>query len=230
MYKNKNIAVIIPVLNEELSIAKVLADVPGYVDQLIVADNGSTDKTIAIAKSAGATITTEPSRGYGATCLKGLQAVNDNNDIIVFLDGDYSDHPQEMGMLLDQIVYHNHDVVIGSRMLNEESKLVLPPVARFGNWLSTKLIALFWNEKFTDLGPFRAITQTAFDKLEMSDTNFGWTVELQIKAAKLKMSCTEVAVSYRQRIGISKISGTFLGSLKAGNKILYLIFRELLTR
>ena len=230
MYNNHKIAVIIPVLNEEDSIAKVLADIPGYVDQLIVADNGSSDKTVEIAKSLGATTVFEPVTGYGSACLRGLQEVNNDNDIIVFLDGDYSDYPQEMGLLLDQIVYHDFEVVIGSRMLKEESKMILPPVARFGNWLSTKLIALFWNQPFTDLGPFRAIRWKAFNKLNMIDKNFGWTVELQIKAAKLAMACTEVPVSYRSRIGRSKISGTLLGSIKAGNKILYLIFRELFKR
>ncbi len=223
-------AVIIPVLNEEKSLAKVLTDIPEYVDQLIVADNGSSDNSITIAKSFGTVTVSEPTRGYGSACLRGLKEVSDDNDIIVFLDGDYSDYPQEMGLLLDEIVYNNFDVVIGSRMLTQQSKMILPPVARFGNWLSTKLIALFWGESFTDLGPFRAVRWDAFRKLNMTDKNFGWTVELQIKAAKMALACTEVPVSYRRRIGQSKISGTLLGSIKAGCKILYLIFRELLKR
>lgn len=206
----------------------VLHDIPGYVDQLIVADNGSTDNSVNVVKSFGAVSVSEPVKGYGSACLRGLEEVNKDTDIIVFLDGDYSDYPQEMGLLLDEIVYHKFDVVIGSRMLTQQSKMILTPVARFGNWLSTKLIALFWGESFTDLGPFRAIKWDAFTKLKMSDKNFGWTVELQIKAAKLEMACTEVPVSYRNRIGESKISGTVFGSIKAGHKILYLIFRELL--
>ena len=227
MYHHKKITLLIPVLNEEESIAQVLTDIPGYVDQLIVADNGSTDKTVEIAKSFGATVTMQAEKGYGATCLQGLEQVNTDTDIIVFMDGDYSDYPQEMGLLLDKIVYQNFDVVIGSRMLLKESKAILTPVARFGNWLSTKLIALFWKEKFTDLGPFRAIRWNKFQELDMKDRNFGWTVELQIKAAKLSFACTEVPVSYRNRIGKSKVSGTVIGSIKAGYKILYLIFREL---
>lgn len=227
MYHNHRIAVLIPVLNEQASIAKVIAEIPGFVDQLIVADNGSIDKTVEIAESFGATTTFEPTKGYGATCLEGLKKVENNTDIIVFIDGDYSDFPAEMGLLLDKIVYHDYDVVIGSRMLLKDSQAVLLPVARFGNWLSTKLIAFFWKEKFTDLGPFRAIKWQKFLELEMQDRNFGWTVELQIKASKLKFKCTEVPVSYRNRIGKSKVSGTFVGSFKAGCKILYLIFREL---
>ena len=230
MYQNHNVAVVIPVLNEEEAIAQVLSEIPTFVDQIIIADNGSTDKTIEIAQTFKTTIVVETQRGYGAACLRGLKEVADDNDIIVFLDGDYSDYPQEMNLLLDKIVLEKQDVVIGSRMLIKESKAVLTPVAQFGNWLSTKLIALFWSINFTDLGPFRAIRWEMFQKLDMQDRNFGWTVELQIKAAKLKMACTEVPVSYRSRIGKSKISGTLVGSINAGCKILYLIFRELVTK
>ncbi len=228
MYQNHKVAVVIPVLNEQESIAHVLRDIPQFVDQTIIADNGSSDNTIEIVKTFNTIIVTEQQRGYGAACLKGLQKVDGDTDIIVFLDGDYSDYPQEMHLLLDKIITENQDVVIGSRMLKPDAKAVLPPVAQFGNWLSTKLIDLFWSKKFTDLGPFRAIRWDAFQRLNMQDKNFGWTVELQIKAAKMNMACTEVAVSYRSRIGTSKISGTMLGSIKAGCKILYLIFRELL--
>ncbi len=228
MYQKKKISVIIPVLNEQESIAHVLRDIPQYVDQTIIADNGSSDNTIDIARTFDTTIVTEQQQGYGAACLKGLQKVNGDTDIIVFLDGDYSDYPKEMHLLLDKIISENQDVVIGSRMLKPDSKAVLPPVAQFGNWLSTKLIDLFWSKEFTDLGPFRAIRWDAFKRLNMQDKDFGWTVELQIKAAKMNLACTEVAVSYRNRIGTSKISGTFLGSFKAGCKIIYLIFRELI--
>ena len=227
MYNQHFISVIIPVLNEEKSIQKVLEDIPGFVDAIIISDNGSTDNTVPIAESLGVQVVSEPERGYGAACLKALEHVPNRTDILVFLDGDYSDYPEEMGLLLDPIVYHNYDVVIGSRMLNAESKKYLTPAARFGNWLSTKLIKLFWKYSFTDLGPFRAVRYSSFQKLDMKDRNFGWTIELQIKAAKHKLHAKEIPVSYRQRIGKSKISGTLTGTLKAGTKIIYLIVKEL---
>lgn len=227
MYNQHYITVIIPVLNEEKSIQKVLEDIPGFVDTIIISDNGSTDNTARIAESLGVQVVSEPERGYGAACLKALEHTSNRTDILVFLDGDYSDYPEEMGLLLNPIVYHNYDVVIGSRMLKAESKQHLTPVAGFGNWLSTKLIKLIWNYNFTDLGPFRAVRYSSFQKLEMQDRNFGWTIELQIKAAKHNLNAKEIPVSYRQRIGESKISGTLMGTVKAGTKILYLIFKEL---
>ena len=227
MYHNHYISVIIPVLNEEQSIGKVIAEIPGYVDQLIVADNGSTDNTAAAARDAGAVVVFESNRGYGSACLRGMRELNSQSDIVVFLDGDYSDYPEEMSLLLDQIVYKDYSMVIGSRMLYERSKKFLTPVARFGNWLATRLIKLIWSYSFSDLGPFRAVTSQALQKMHMEDKNFGWTVEMQIKAAKLKIPSTEIPVSYRQRIGYSKISGTITGSVKAGSKILYLIVREM---
>lgn len=204
----------------------MLGDIPEYVDQTIVCDNGSTDATAEIARGMGALVVHESQRGYGAACLKALESVDPTTDIVVFLDADYSDYPQETNLLLDPIIDENRDVVIGSRMIGAESRKILTPVARFGNWLSTFLIRMCWGYRFTDLGPFRAVTKSALDRLQMKDRNFGWTVELQIKAAKLRMNATEVKVSYRERIGQSKISGTISGSIKAGTKILYLIFRE----
>lgn len=230
LYNNRRIAVVIPALNEEESIDKVIGDLPGYVDQLVVVDNGSTDRTADRARAAGAEVVLQPERGYGAACLKGIEQLSDDTDIIVFLDGDYSDYPQEMIRLLDPIVYDDYEVVIGSRMSSGTSRKALPPVARFGNRLSTTLIRWFWGYRFTDLGPFRAVTVPAYRRLDMSDPDFGWTVELQIKAARLGMRATEVPVSYRPRIGRSKISGTIVGSFRAGTKILYLIFRQWLAR
>jgi len=230
LYKNRNIAVIIPALNEESSVGKVVAEIPDYVDRTIVCDNGSTDKTADMAKSAGAEVVFEPKRGYGAACLRAIEQLNNSTDIIVFMDADYSDYPEEMPLLLNPITDDNHEVVIGSRMLKAESRKILTPVSRFGNWLSTSLIRLFWGYHFTDLGPFRAITFPAYQRLNMSDQNYGWTVELQVKAARQQMKATEVPVSYRSRIGSSKISGTIMGSVKAGITILYFIFRELLSR
>jgi glycosyltransferase involved in cell wall biosynthesis len=227
LYRNQFVAVIIPVLNEEESIGKVIAEIPDFVDRIVVCDNGSIDNTPNQIKQSKAELVFENERGYGAACLKALLILDERTDIIVFIDGDYSDYPEEMNLLLDPIIDDNYEVVIGSRMIKPEAKKILTPVARFGNWLSTFLIKIFWGYRFTDLGPFRAIKYDSFKKLKMVDRNFGWTVELQIKAAKMKMNAIEVPVSYRARLGKSKISGTLVGSCKAGSKILYLIFREL---
>ena len=216
MYRNQFVAVIIPVLNEDESIGKVIADIPDFADRIVVCDNGSTDKTPNQVEQSKAELVFENERGYGAACLKALSILDDRTDIIVFLDGDYSDYPEEMNLLLDPLLDNNCDVVIGSRMIKPEAKKHLTPVARFGNWLSTCLIKIFWSYKFTDLGPFRAIKYESFKKLKMVDRNFGWTVELQIKTAKMEMNATEIPVSYRARLGKSKISGTLVGSFKAG--------------
>ncbi len=230
MYRDQFVSVIIPTLNEEASIGQVLADLPEAVDGVIVADNGSHDSTRTIAERAGTTVTIERERGYGATCLRGMQALPEETDIVLFIDGDYSDYPEEATLLLDALIDGGHDMVIGSRMIRPESRAALPPVARFGNWLSTRLIRLFWGTTFTDLGPFRVLRFDALKRLNMQDRNFGWTVEMQIKAARNKMSTAELPVRYRKRIGESKISGTVTGSFRAGTKILYLIFREVAVR
>ncbi|MFQ5499885.1 MAG: glycosyltransferase family 2 protein [Candidatus Zixiibacteriota bacterium] len=230
MYRNRNIAAIIPALNEEEAIGKVLAELPGEIDRVIVCDNGSTDGTAQVASSHGADVVLEQERGYGAACLRAMAELNDSTDIVLFLDADYSDRPAEAVLLLDRLIGDDLDLVIGSRMQRAASRRALTPVARFGNWLSTRLIRSFWGYTFTDLGPFRAVTRLALERAQMRDRNFGWTVELQIRSAKLKMKTAEVPVSYRQRIGTSKISGTVMGSFKAGTKILYLIFRELFTQ
>ena len=223
----KRIVVVIPAFNEEDSIAQVIGDIPsGLVEEIVVVNNRSTDNTAERAAHAGATVLQENRRGYGSACLKGLEYVMPKGyDIVVFLDADYSDHPEEMPSLLQPIIEEGYDLVIGSRAAGEREEGAMPPQARFGNWLATRLIQLLWNYRFTDLGPFRAITTDALRKIGMEDTNYGWTVEMQIKAARLGMKTTEVPVRYRKRIGASKISGTLSGTIKAGWKILYTIAR-----
>ena len=226
------IAVIIPAFNEEGSIGQVLDDIPSdIVEEVIVVNNASSDRTAEEAEKLNATVLTETRRGYGSACLKGLEyAMPKGFDVIVFLDADYSDHPEEMPSLLRPILEEKYDLVIGSRSIGQREKGAMPPQAIFGNWLATLLIRLFWGYRFTDLGPFRAVRTEALKQIGMEDTNYGWTVEMQIKAARLGLKATEVPVSYRKRIGVSKISGTIPGSLKAGWKILYTIFRYGFTR
>lgn len=218
------ISVIIPAFNEERAIGRVIDEIPNTVSEVIVVDNGSTDATAAIAQLRGAVVVHEPTRGYGQACLRGLSVLSDT-DIVVFLDGDYSDFPEEMPALYEPIVSGAADLVVGSRVLGQREKGALLPQARFGNWLSTRLIRWLFGVSFTDLGPFRAIDHKALKRLEMCDRDFGWTVEMQVKAARLEMRCTEVPVRYRKRIGISKISGTLSGSVRAGHKILWTIFK-----
>ena len=221
--------VIIPALNEENAIFKVINEIPiACVKEIIVVDNGSSDDTVKVAKASGATVLKEPIRGYGAACLTGIKYVKEkapNTDIIVFLDADYSDFPQELPSLIEPILRDNIDLVIGSRALGKAEKGALTPVQSFGNWLSAKLLKLIYKANFTDLGPFRAIKFDKLLELNMQDMNYGWTVEMQVKAAKSKLSFTEVPVSYRNRIGKSKVSGTLKGSILAGYKILYTIFK-----
>jgi glycosyltransferase involved in cell wall biosynthesis len=228
MIDGKKVIVIIPAFNEEESLPKVIKDIPSFIDEIIVANNGSTDNTAEVATKLGATVVTENERGYGAACLKAIDHIkNKNYDIVVFLDGDYSDYPEEMALVVEPIIKDDYNLVIGSRMIGKREKGAMLPQAIFGNWLSTFLIKLFWNYKFTDLGPFRAINYSSLLKLKMQDRNFGWTVEMQIKAAKQNMKCIEVPVSYRKRIGESKVTGTIKGTFKASAKILYLIFVSL---
>ncbi|MFM9942610.1 MAG: glycosyltransferase family 2 protein [Hyphomicrobiaceae bacterium] len=222
MRHGHRVAVVIPALNEERAIGRVIADVPAWVDRIVVADNGSTDRTAEVARAGGAIVIAEPEPGYGAACLRGLSEIGDA-DIVVFLDGDYSDHPDEMVSLVDPIITGGNDMVIGSRVLGEREAGALTPQQRFGNWLATRLIRLFWGVRYTDLGPFRAIRAASLAALEMRDRTYGWTVEMQIKAAILGLSATEVPVRYRRRIGVSKVSGTVKGSVMAGWKILAMI-------
>jgi glycosyltransferase involved in cell wall biosynthesis len=223
MRDHHKIAVIIPALNEEMSIGKVLRDIPVWADDVIVIDNGSTDNTAAIAREAGARVFREEEPGYGVSCLLGIANLQDP-DIVVFLDGDYSDYPDEMASLVDPIIRDQIDFVIGSRTLGESERGALAPQARFGNWLACWLIDLFWHAKYTDLGPFRAIRYKALRQLNMQDKNYGWTVEMQIKAIRNNLKVREMPVKYRKRIGTSKVTGTVRGVIGAGYKILVTIF------
>ena len=219
------VSVIIPALNEESSIGLVLDDVPrDLVSEIIVVDNGSQDGTASVAAAHGARVVSEDRRGYGSACLKGLE-VMDKPDVVVFLDADYSDHPEEMTQLLEPIFKGETDFVVGSRMLGEREPGALLPQAYWGNQLATFLICLLTGKAYTDLGPFRAIRASALKEIGMCDTNFGWTVEMQIKAARARIRTMEVPVSYRRRKGVSKITGTISGTLRAGYKILYTIAR-----
>jgi len=229
MNEKPRIFVLIPALNEEASIGAVIDDIPkDIVTETVVIDNGSTDNTAETAKGHGATVLTEMERGYGHALMKGINYLSPiDPDILVFLDGDYSDHPEELTRVVRPVLEGGYDLVIGSRVLGEREKGALLPQARFGNWLSAMLIRLFWGYSFTDLGPFRAIRYDRFRALEMKELTYGWTVEMQIKAAKKKYKCTEVPVSYRKRIGESKVTGTVSGSVKAGMGILRTIFVSL---
>jgi glycosyltransferase involved in cell wall biosynthesis len=229
--KNRNIYIIIPAYNEEKSIAKVINDVPkNLVTEIIVGNNNSKDNTALEAKKAGATVVDAPISGYGNACLKGISYLKDKakaDDIIVFMDGDYSDYPEEIIKIIAPIQNNQADLVIGSRALGikEKGAMTMPQV--FGNWLATRLIKLFYGVKFTDLGPFRAITWGNLTRINMEDKTYGWTVEMQIKAAKLNLRCLEVPVTYRKRIGVSKVSGTIKGVILAGCKIIWMIFKNL---
>ncbi len=224
------ISVIIPVFNEQDAIEKVIGDIPSHLPtEIIVVDNGSTDQTAKLAAAMGARIVRENRRGYGSACLAGIAATNDP-DIVVFLDGDYSDHPNEMPDLIAPILENRADLVIGSRVLGNSEPGALMIQARFGNRLATSLIKILFGVSYTDLGPFRAIRYLALMDLNMRDKTFGWTVEMQVKAAKQALKIQEVPVSYRKRIGVSKITGTLKGTLKAGWKILFTIFRYWFTR
>lgn len=218
------IAVVIPAYNEEEAIGKVLQDIPDIAQQIIVVDNGSSDRTAAVARRWGARVVGEPRRGYGQACLAGMAQL-DSPDIVVFLDGDYSDYPADMLALVRPIVAGHADMVIGSRVLGEREPGALLPQARFGNGLATFLIRLLFGVAFTDLGPFRAVRYDALLRLKMRDRTFGWTAEMQVKAARLGLRTAEVPVRYRRRIGTSKITGTLGGVLRAGYKILWTIFR-----
>lgn len=222
------IKVIIPAFNEQDSIANVIQDIPSLVEEVIVVSNNSTDLTEVNAKQAGATVLTENRKGYGYACLKGMDYISKQQskpDIIVFLDGDYSDYPEELTKIIAPIIEDNIDLVIGSRVKELREDGAMTPQQIFGNWLATKLMSLFFKAKFTDLGPFRAIKYDKLLALNMVDKTYGWTVEMQLKALKQKLSYTEVPVNYRNRIGVSKVSGTIKGSIFAGIKILSWIFK-----
>ena len=230
MIKELKIVVIIPAYNEENSIAKVIKDIPvGLADEVIVVNNNSNDATDVNALNAGATVLDEDRPGYGYACLKGIDYIKRLQplpDIVVFIDGDYSDLPEEMPLLVQPIINDGMDMVIGSRALGKKEKGSMTAPQLFGNWLATRLLKIIYGVRYTDLGPFRAIKYEKLLEINMQDTTYGWTVEMQLKAAKLKMKTTEVPVSYRMRIGKSKISGTVKGSVLAGYKIITTIFKH----
>lgn len=226
-----NVRVIIPAFNEQNALGKVLDEIPvDLVREIIVVDNASTDNTAQIAINLGVTLLKESRKGYGNACLKAIDyiaSLDEPTDIVVFLDADYSDYPREMNQLINPIVKDNYDLVIGSRALGDKERGSMTIYQVFGNWLATKLIGIFYHIKFTDLGPFRAIKFDKLILLSMQDKNYGWTVEMQIKAAKHKLRCVEVPADYKKRIGFSKVSGTLKGTILAGYKIIWTIFKYL---
>ena len=222
------ISIIIPAYNEESSIGLVLDALPQEkIHEIIVVDNCSTDATARVAQEHGARVVKEPRKGYGSACLKGIDQLDDP-DIVVFIDGDFSDFPEEIVLLIGPIEAGEKDFVLGSRMIFPKSQLALLPQARYGNRLAILLIKLFFKYEFTDLGPFRAIRYSSLISLGMQERDFGWTVEMQIKAVRNGLRIHEVPVNYRKRIGISKITGTISGTIRAGTKIIYTIFKYLL--
>ncbi|GAA3577956.1 glycosyltransferase family 2 protein [Snuella lapsa] len=222
------IKVIIPAYNEADSIPHVINDIPDIVDEIIVVNNNSSDNTEANAKKMGATVLTETRKGYGYACLKGMEYIatlKEKPEIVVFLDGDYSDYPEELTKIVAPITNNNADFVVGARVkhLREKGAMTLPQI--FGNWLATTLMKLFFGANFTDLGPFRAIKYKKLLQLHMEDKTYGWTIEMQLKVLRQKLTYTEIPVNYRNRIGVSKVSGTVKGAVLAGFKILGWIFK-----
>lgn len=221
------VIVIIPAFNEARAIGQVVGDIPAALaHEVVVVNNASTDETAENARAAGATVLTESRRGYGYACLTGIDyARGQNPDVLVFLDGDYSDHPDEMIRLVEPIVSGRADFVVGSRILGHREPGAMLPQALVGNRIACFLMRLFWGAHFTDLGPFRAIRFDALEALGMRDTTYGWTIEMQIRAVRAGLRFEEVPVSYRKRIGVSKVTGTLAGTLKASAKILWTIGR-----
>lgn len=224
--------VVIPAFNEEKSIGKVINDIPHVSRQnIIVVNNGSTDSTQKVVEDAGATALFEPRKGYGWACLKGCALVEElKGETIVFLDGDYSDYPEQLPRVIAPIYEQNMDLVIGSRALGNREKGSMTIPQEFGNWLASKLLKIFYGVNYTDLGPFRAIRLESYKSLGMSDKTYGWTIEMQIKAAQKKMKYCEVPVDYKARIGVSKVSGTIKGAVMAGIKIIFAVFKYKFTK
>lgn len=222
------IKVIIPAHNEAESIGLVVEHLPDFVNEVIVISNNSTDATEKVAREAGATVLRENNKGYGYACLKGINYLKDQEectDIVVFLDGDFSDFPEELTGLVAPIINENIDFVLGARARHLRETGAITPQQIFGNWLATALMKLFFNSRFSDLGPFRAIKFDKLLNLQMEDKTYGWTVEMQLKVLKKKLTYREIPVHYRNRIGRSKVSGTIKGAFMAGVKILYWIFK-----
>ncbi len=235
MYQEHTVAVIIPALNEAAAIGDVIARIDRKLaDWVVVGDNGSTDDTAAVARAAGALVVREDRRGYGSACLKAITLVP-KADILVFLDADGGDDPSDLPLLLAALLARGTDIVIGSRLAGRAEPGSLTCVQRFGNTLTCGLVRLFWGARFTDLGPFRAIRRPVYETLQMADPDYGWTIEMQVKAAQRGLKVVEVPVSYRKRqAGQSKVSGTIIGSWRAGSRILGYVFaakaNELMTR
>jgi glycosyltransferase involved in cell wall biosynthesis len=228
--KDLTIDVVIPALNEEASLPLVLAQLPRPpVRRIVVADNGSTDATSRVAREGGAEVVAASRRGYGSACLAGLAHLRRTGppDIVVFIDADYSDHPEELPAVVAPILAGAADLVIGSRVLGRRERGALLPQARAGNLVACLLIRIFYGHRFTDLGPFRAIRWDALERIGMADPDFGWTAEMQVKAVRLGLRCAEVPVSYRRRVGVSKITGTITGTVRAGYKILWTVARHI---
>ena len=221
---NSKIVVIIPAYNEEKAIGQVVKGIPrDWVHEVIVVDNGSSDSTAAVAARNGAKVVSESRRGYGSACLSGISHLPQDTEVVVFMDGDYSDQPEEVKDLLSALWSQHADLVIGSRVLGRHEKGSLTLAQRTGNWLSTRFIQWIYGFVYTDLGPFRAIKRRSLERLKMQDRNYAWTVEMQVKALQQGLRVIEIPVSYRKRIGKSKISGTISGTIKAGFKILWMI-------
>jgi glycosyltransferase involved in cell wall biosynthesis len=224
-----SIDVVIPALNEEASLPLVLAGLPRPpVRRVVVADNGSRDGTARVAREGGAEVVPAARRGYGSACLAGLDHLRRTGppEVVVFIDADFSDHPEELPSLVAPILAGEADLVIGSRVLGQRERGALLPQARAGNLVACLLIRLFYSHRFTDLGPFRAVRWESLERLGMADPDFGWTAEMQVKAVRLGLRCTEVPVSYRRRVGVSKITGTISGTVRAGYKILWTVGRH----
>ena len=227
------IKVIIPAFNEEKSIAKVIAEIPDFVEEIVVVNNNSTDQTAQVATKAGASVLTEKSKGYGYACLKGIDYLSQKDktpDILVFLDGDFSDFPQELTKVIQPIIDGRVDFVVGARVKELRENGSLTPQQVFGNWLACFLMKMLYQSSFTDLGPFRAIKWSTLEKLQMSDKTYGWTIEMQLKVLRQKISYQEIPVSYKKRIGVSKVSGTVKGTIFAGVKIIGWIFKHYLSK
>ncbi len=223
-----SVDVVIPAFNEEDSLPLVLRDLPRPpVRRIVVADNNSTDSTAEVAQASGAAVVPAPRQGYGSACLAGLEFLRRNGppEIVVFIDADYSDHPEELPRVVAPIVAGEAEMVIGSRVLGSRERGALLPQARAGNLVACLLMRLLYRHRYTDLGPFRAIRWSSLEKLRMEDPDFGWTAEMQVKALRHGLRVVEVPASYRKRVGISKITGTLKGTVLAGYKILWTVFR-----
>ena len=229
----QQIKVIIPAFNEQESISNVINDLPRIIDEIIVVDNNSNDNTAEVAQFAGATVLSENRKGYGYACLKGIDYIKNQKetpDIVVFLDGDYSDFPEELISLVTPIQEGKFDFVLGTRVAEKRESGSMTPQQIFGNWLACLLMKILYGSRFTDLGPFRAIRWNTLMDLDMTDKTFGWTIEMQLKILRKKISYQEVKVNYRQRIGVSKVSGTLKGTIFAGVKIIWWIFKHNFTK